>query len=128
VRGRGALRGAVAAWLGLITLEAIVSKGGSGKIAGAFTAVDGVVEHLLDPKVPLLPDHSKPASSAAAGSVAGIDPNSPTAAAQLAAQQGAQAAAGAGAVTAVTSPGGLLYNLPALTAYTNGAGPAKNQR
>jgi hypothetical protein len=126
---RGALRGMAAAWFGLITLEAVVSKGGSGKIAGAFTAIDGVVEHLLSPTVPLLPDHTKAASSSsAAGSVSGIDPNSPTAAAQLAAQQGAQAAAGAGAVGAVTSPGGLLYNLPALTAYTNGVGPAKNQR
>lgn len=51
-----ALRGAVTAWLALIALQAVVSQGGSGKIAGLFTDLDALLQRAFDPSVPAIPD------------------------------------------------------------------------
>jgi hypothetical protein len=53
---RGALRGALSAWLGLIALHAVVSKGGSGRIVEALGDVDRLLQRALDPSVPAIPD------------------------------------------------------------------------
>jgi hypothetical protein len=57
---RGAFRGALTAWLGLITLQVVTTKGGSSKVAGLFGVVDSVVQRALDPNVAAIPDHGKP--------------------------------------------------------------------
>jgi hypothetical protein len=81
-RGRGTLRGMAAGFLGLIALQAVGTKGGSGRIAEAFGDVAGLIQRAFDPNVPAIPDRR------------GIDPNSP----------GAQAAA---AVAAGKAKGGI---------------------
>lgn len=62
---RGALRGAGTAVLSLIVLQGLVSRGGSGRVAGLLADVNGLLVRALDPKVPAIPDHSKPALSSA---------------------------------------------------------------
>lgn len=52
----GAIRGAFSAWLGLIALQAVSTKGGSGRISEAFGDVASIVERVLDPDVPAIPD------------------------------------------------------------------------
>lgn len=52
------LRGAAAAWLGLVALQALTTKGGAGAATGLLGAVDGLVKRVLDPSVPAIPDHS----------------------------------------------------------------------
>jgi hypothetical protein len=69
---RGALRGAMSAWLGLIVLQTVTTKGGSGKVAGAFDAVNGLVERALSPAVAAIPDHS---STKPTTSIGGTIPN-----------------------------------------------------
>ena len=64
--GRGALRGALAAWLGLIALHAVGTAGGSGRIAEAFGDVNRLVERVLDPSVPAIPDRRAAAAPAPA--------------------------------------------------------------
>ena len=59
----GALRGAGAAWLSLIVLQGLVSRGGSSRIASLMADVNGLVLRALDPKVPAIPDHSRSTSS-----------------------------------------------------------------
>jgi hypothetical protein len=54
---RGAVRGALGAWLGLITLQVVSSRGGSGKVAGAFDAVNSIVKRSLSPDVAAIPDY-----------------------------------------------------------------------
>jgi len=53
---RGGLRGAIAAWLGLIALHAVGTQAGSGRIAGAFDDLNEIVTRVLDPKVPAIRD------------------------------------------------------------------------
>ena len=60
---RGGTRGVVSAWFGLIVLQTVVSQGGSGKIAGAFDAVNYAVQRVFDPNVPAIPDRSGGRSS-----------------------------------------------------------------
>lgn len=43
-------------WLGLIALQALVSRGGSGRVAEFFTDVNNILERALDPTVPAIPD------------------------------------------------------------------------
>lgn len=52
------LRGAAAAWLGLVVLQAGTTKAGSGAVGGLLTTVDGLVKRALDPRVAAIPDHS----------------------------------------------------------------------
>lgn len=67
---RGAVRGAVAAWLGLITLQAVASKGGSGRVASAFADLSGLVDRVIDPAVPAIPDRRGPSHAVAEGAAA----------------------------------------------------------
>lgn len=66
---RGAFRGAAGVWLGLIALQVLTTREGSGKVAGAFDAVNSLVERALDPNVAAIPDHagvgSRPSTPAA---------------------------------------------------------------
>lgn len=50
------LRGVMTAWLGLIALQAVVSKGGSGRISELMGDVDRLLQRALDPTVPAIPD------------------------------------------------------------------------
>ena len=53
----GALRGVVTAWLGLIALHAVATtKGSSSRVAQLAADVAGVVDRVLDPSVPAIPD------------------------------------------------------------------------
>ena len=44
------------AWLGLIALQAVVSRGGSGRISSLFADANNVLNRALDPNVPAIPD------------------------------------------------------------------------
>jgi hypothetical protein len=52
----GALRGALSAWLGLIALQAVSTKGGSGRIVELANSVSSFVDRALDPTIPAIPD------------------------------------------------------------------------
>jgi hypothetical protein len=54
------LRGAAAAWMGLVVLQAVTTKRGADTVGGLLGTVDGLVKRALDPSVPAIPDHSKP--------------------------------------------------------------------
>lgn len=60
------LRGAVSAWLALIVLQTVSTKGGSGQLASLFSDVDQLVRRALDPNVPAIPDLRDGATAAAA--------------------------------------------------------------
>jgi hypothetical protein len=62
---RGAFRGAAAAWLGLIALQAVATRGGSGRIASLLGDLDGLVQHVLDPNVPAIKDRRGGSGAAA---------------------------------------------------------------
>jgi hypothetical protein len=75
------------ACLGLVALQAVSTRGGSGRVASLLTDINGVVERVLDPKVPAIPDRSVAAGAArsvAAGNAgpAQAMPVNPAAAAQ----------------------------------------------
>ena len=108
--GKHALRGAVTAWLALIALQAVSSRGGSGRVASFFGDVDGLVQRALSPDVPAIPDRRGGRN----------DTSSYITPAQAAAA--VKAANGGAAVGAVTAPGGLLDGLPSLQQYVNGGG------
>ena len=44
-------------WLGLIALQAVVSRAGSGRIGSLFADANNVLNRALDPTVPAIPDH-----------------------------------------------------------------------
>ena len=44
-------------WLALIALQAVVSRGGSGRISSLFADADALLNRALDPTVPAIPDH-----------------------------------------------------------------------
>lgn len=54
-----------AAWLGLIALHALGTRGGSGRVSSAFTDVAGLIERVLDADVPAIPDRRAGAAPAA---------------------------------------------------------------
>lgn len=60
----------VSTWLGLIALQAVVSRGGSGRVAQAFADLDTLLERVLDPTVPAIPDRRAGATSSAVRSAA----------------------------------------------------------
>lgn len=68
---RGTLAGAFSACLGLIVLHAVASSGGSGRIREAFRDVNTLLEHVLDPTVPAIPDLRAGQSAAAAAAAQG---------------------------------------------------------
>lgn len=53
---RGMVRGAAGAWLGLIVLQGLVGKTGSGAVGGMLNAVSGGIAKLTDPTVAGIPD------------------------------------------------------------------------
>lgn len=57
--GGKAVRGALSAWMTLIVLQVVGSKG-SGKIASLFSDLDNLVQRALSPDVPAIPDRRKP--------------------------------------------------------------------
>lgn len=65
--GGHALRGAVTAWLALITLQAASSKANTGRLGSLFADLDTLVQRALDPSVPAIPDR-RTTGSADAGS------------------------------------------------------------
>jgi hypothetical protein len=67
--GRGTLRGVLTAWLGLIALYT-VGNAGSGRVAEAFDDVAGLIERVLDPTVPGVPDRRLAGAGEASGGVA----------------------------------------------------------
>jgi hypothetical protein len=111
--GGHALRGAVTAWLGLIVLQAVVSTGGSGRVAGAFTGIAGLVNRALDPNVPAIPDRRAGATDGPPGW------GQPT---PEQVREAVAAAANAPAVAGVFGPNGGLPNLGSLQQYTSGGG------
>lgn len=52
----GTVRSAAATVLGLIALQAVASRGGSGRVVELFQDVNGILQHALDPSVPAIPD------------------------------------------------------------------------
>lgn len=53
---RHTFRGALSAWMALIVLQTIGTRGGSGKIASLFSDVNGLVTRALSPDVAAIPD------------------------------------------------------------------------
>jgi hypothetical protein len=93
------LRGAVAAWLGLITLQAVGTKSGSGRVAELATDTTRLLARILDPDVPAIPDRRPGAAAATAAAVlpdlaAGATSVGTGVAAGIAAGQAQRAAAG----------------------------------
>jgi hypothetical protein len=60
---RGALRGAAAAWLGLIALQAVTSKGGAHATSGVLGVAESIVKRALAPNVAAIPDRRDGSSS-----------------------------------------------------------------
>lgn len=55
--GRGALRGALTAWLGLTALYAVgSSKAATGRLAELAAGITNTIDRLLDPNIPAIPD------------------------------------------------------------------------
>lgn len=52
----GTARAAASAVLGLVALQAVGSRGGSGRIAELFNDANTILERVLDPAVPAIPD------------------------------------------------------------------------
>lgn len=49
-------RGALTAWMALIVLQTVGTRGGSGKVASLFTDANTLVTRALSPSVPAIPD------------------------------------------------------------------------
>jgi hypothetical protein len=61
-----AVRGMVTAWLGLVVLQTVSTKGGSGRVAALFGDVDRVLRRAFDPKVAAIPDRRSGATTPSA--------------------------------------------------------------
>jgi hypothetical protein len=79
-----ALRGMVTAWLGLVVLQTVSTKGGSGRLASMFGDVDHLIQRAFSPTVAAIPDRrngapklsaAKPIEQVATG---GTTPGVPT--------------------------------------------------
>lgn len=76
---RGTARGIASGFLGLVALQALSTRGGSGRVAEAFGDIAGLVARVMDPDVPAIPDRragaaqgtSTPGSIAAAKAAGG---------------------------------------------------------
>lgn len=56
--------GLATGFIALTALEAVLSsKASAGRVGGIFTSVNAVFQHIADPTIPLLPDHSSSNSS-----------------------------------------------------------------
>jgi hypothetical protein len=72
--GAGSVRGVFAGFLGLVALHAVGSRGGSGRVGDAFADVAGVIERVMNPTVPAIPDRR---AGAPAAPVAKADTKTP---------------------------------------------------
>lgn len=52
----GTMRAAAGSVLGLVALQAVSTRGGSGRVAEAFRDINTMVDRLLDPNVPAIPN------------------------------------------------------------------------
>lgn len=75
---RSTLTWAFTTWLGLVALQAVVSRGGSGRISQAFGDLDALLERVLDPTVPAIPDRRTGSSPWAATRPGSPDPDTTT--------------------------------------------------
>lgn len=68
--GRGGLRGAMVAWLGLIALQSFASSehDSPGRLRSALADVNGLVKRAIDPNVPAIPDRRTRSTSTPAPS------------------------------------------------------------
>jgi hypothetical protein len=76
---RGAVRGAVTAWLALVVLQVVTSQHGSGQVAGLFDLANGLVKRAMSPDVAAIPDHRDGSTSSTSSPT--TDPKVPPAAA-----------------------------------------------
>lgn len=53
---RGALAAAFSTWLALVALQAVATRGSAGRISELAGDIDAIVERVLDPTVPAIPD------------------------------------------------------------------------
>jgi hypothetical protein len=53
-------------WLGLIALQTLTTKGASGRVASAFTDLNSVLDRILDPTIPAIPDRRPGAATTTA--------------------------------------------------------------
>lgn len=60
---KSGLSWAFTTWLALIALQAIGTRGGSGRIASAFADLDQLLTRALDPNVPAIPDRRSGAAT-----------------------------------------------------------------
>ena len=67
----GTVRGMAAGFLGLIALQAVGTRGGSGRVAEAFSDVAGLIERVMSPEVPAIPDRRAGGDTAADRAKAG---------------------------------------------------------
>jgi hypothetical protein len=65
------LGGLAAGALGLAVLETLLSTGNAQRLAGVFGAPAVVARYLIDPSVPGIPDHSRPAAAAVTATTGG---------------------------------------------------------
>lgn len=74
---RGAIRGMATGVLTLVVLQGLTGKG-SGKVAGLIDDTTGLIDRVLDPLVPGIPDHSTtPSAAEAAASATAAQPVTP---------------------------------------------------
>lgn len=69
----GTARAAATACLGLIALQAVSTDGGSGRISQLLADANGILQRVLDPTVPAIPDRNSVAAGAARSEAAGND-------------------------------------------------------
>ena len=76
---KGTLGWAFSAWLALIALQTLSTNGASGRVSGAFTELSALVDRVLDPSIPAIPDRRtvKPAAAAAQPAAAAAQPATP---------------------------------------------------
>jgi hypothetical protein len=84
------LRGAVTAWLGLIALQTVVTH--SDRAGGALDAINTMVQRLLSPGVPAIPDRRSGAKASKGGYFTGLTPEQAAAVANAPAGLAVQAA------------------------------------
>jgi hypothetical protein len=53
---KSALAAAFTTWLALTGLQALATRGASGRVAGLFKDVDSILVRVLDPTIPAIPD------------------------------------------------------------------------
>jgi hypothetical protein len=81
----GVLRGAVASWLGLIALHALSTSGGAGRVKELSQDLTSILDRVLDPNVPAIPDRRAPGTGPAGDAPAtGAPPTTGTAAGPMA--------------------------------------------